>query len=187
LLELTLSQLWRQRKDGFLTHEAYRRIGAVSGSLTTWCDSALDELSPDQRPIARRILTSLVRPADPSRRIPAVRAQVPLSELRELAAEPDETPGADVDSVIATLTRHRIITTQTLRDPRNADAPPGEPVAELIHDALIRDWGTLREWARQDRRFHEWLDATRERQARWAETNDQGDLLGGTALAEGLE
>ncbi|MGW0754011.1 nSTAND1 domain-containing NTPase [Streptomyces sp. NPDC002587] len=187
LLELTLSQLWRQRKDGYLTHEAYRRIGAVSGSLTTWCDSALDELSPDQRPIARRILTSLVRPADPSRRIPAVRAQVPLSELRELAVEPDETPGTDVDSVIATLTRHRIMTTQTLRDPRIADAPPGEPVAELIHDALIRDWGTLREWARQDRRFHEWLDATRERQARWAEKADQGDLLGGTALAEGLE
>ncbi|CAM5260760.1 nSTAND1 domain-containing NTPase [Streptomyces avidinii] len=187
LLELTLSQLWRQRKDGYLTHEAYRRIGAVSGSLTTWCDSALDELSPEQRPVARRILTSLVHPADPSRRIPAVRAQVPLSELRELAVEPDETPGTDVDSVIAALTRHRIITTQTLRDSRNADALPGEPVAELIHDALIRDWGTLREWARQDRRFHEWLDATRERQARWAEKADQGDLLGGTALAEGLE
>lgn len=187
LLELTLSQLWRRRKDGYLTHEAYGRIGAVSGSLTTWCDSALDELSPEQRPIARRILTSLVHPDDPSRRIPAVRAQVPLSELRELAVEPDETPGTDVDSVIATLTRHRIITTQTLRDPRNAEAPPGEPVAELIHDALIRDWGTLRTWARQDRRFHEWLDATRERQARWAEKGDQGDLLGGTALAEGLE
>ncbi|WSK74263.1 hypothetical protein OG295_39380 (plasmid) [Streptomyces sp. NBC_01276] len=29
LLELTLDQLWRRRKDGFLTHEAYRRIGGV--------------------------------------------------------------------------------------------------------------------------------------------------------------
>ncbi|MEU4954658.1 hypothetical protein ACFYN3_41540 [Streptomyces lavendulae] len=29
LLESTLDQLWRRRKDGFLTHEAYRRIGGV--------------------------------------------------------------------------------------------------------------------------------------------------------------
>ncbi|MGW8362582.1 nSTAND1 domain-containing NTPase [Streptomyces wedmorensis] len=187
LLELTLSQLWHRRKDGYLTHEAYRHIGAVSGSLTTWCDSALDDLSPDQRPVARRILTSLVHPADPSRRIPAVRAQVRLDELRDLAKSPDDSPDGDVDTVMAALTRHRIITTHTLRDPQRPDAPPGEPVAELIHDALIRDWGTLREWVRQDHRFQEWLDRTRERQVRWAEKPDSGDLLGGTALAEGLE
>ncbi|MFF9279699.1 nSTAND1 domain-containing NTPase [Streptomyces griseosporeus] len=187
LLELTLRQLWLRRKDGHLTHEAYRRIGAVSGSLTTWCDSALDELSSKQRPVARRALTALVHPADPSRRVPAVRAQVPLRELRDLATGSDDTPDGDVDTVVANLTRHRIITTQTLREPQRPDAPPGEPVAELIHDALIRDWGTLREWVRQDRRFHEWLDRTRERQGRWATTSDPGDLLGGTALAEGLE
>ncbi|KUM93648.1 hypothetical protein AQI88_24840 [Streptomyces cellostaticus] len=187
LLEMTLKQLWLRRKDGFLTHEEYRRIGAVTGSLTTWCDSALEELSPDQQHIARRILTSLVRPADLSRRTPAVRAQVPLDDLRDLAAGPDSTPDGDVDAVIAALARHRIITTQTLRDPHRPDAPPGEPVAELIHDALIRDWGTLREWVRQDHRFHEWLDRTRERQLRWAEKRDPGDLLAGTALAEGVE
>ncbi|MFJ4557781.1 trypsin-like peptidase domain-containing protein [Streptomyces massasporeus] len=187
LLELTLRQLWDYRKDGFLTHAAYRRIGAVTGSLTTWCDSALEELSDDQQHIARRILTSLVHPADPSRRIPAVRAQVPLDELRELASGPDSSPGGDVDAVVATLTRHRIITTQTLRDPHRPDAPPGESVAELIHEALIRNWGTLREWVRQDHRFHEWLDRTRERQLRWAGKRDPGDLLAGTALAEGAE
>jgi WD40 repeat protein len=187
LLELTLSQLWLRRQDGHLTHEAYRRIGAVSGSLTTWCDSALKGLAPEQQPIARRILTSLVHPADPSRHIPAVRAQVPLHDLRDLAAGPDDAPDLEVDTVVAALTRHRIITTHTLRDPQRPDAHPGEPVAELIHDALIRDWGALREWISQDHRFQEWLNRTREQQARWAATTDTGDLLGGTALAEGLE
>ncbi|MER5757768.1 trypsin-like peptidase domain-containing protein [Streptomyces sp. NPDC002082] len=185
LLELTLGQLWLRRQDGYLTHEAYRRLGAVSGSLTTWCDSALSELPPNQQPVARRILTALVRPADRSRRIPAVRAQVPLGELRDLAAGPEDAH--DVDSVLAALARHRIITTQTLRDPQHPDAPPGEPVAELIHDALIRDWGALSEWVRQDHRFHDWLDRIRERHAGYASTGDPGDLLGGTALAEGLE
>ncbi|MFG2985410.1 trypsin-like peptidase domain-containing protein [Streptomyces sp. NPDC048258] len=187
LLELTLSQLWLRRQDGYLTHEAYRRLGAVSGSLTTWCDSALNELPSEQRLTARRILTSLVRPADRSRRIPAVRAQVPLDELRDLAAGPDDAPDRDVDTVMAALARRRIITTQTLRDPQHPGAPPGEPVAELIHDALIRDWGALSEWVRQDHRFHDWLDRIRERHASYAAKGDPGDLLGGTALAEGLE
>ncbi|EDY55573.1 WD40 repeat protein [Streptomyces sviceus ATCC 29083] len=187
LLEMTLSQLWLRRQDGHLTHEAYRRIGGVSGSVTTWCDSALRELTPDQQLIARRALTSLVHPSDPSRNITAVRTQVPLDELRILAADPGRSGEKTVDAVIASLTRCRIITTHTLRVPQHPDAPAGEPVAELIHEALIRDWGALREWVQQDRRFQEWLDRTRERQAHWAEKKDPGDLLGRTALAEGLE
>ncbi|QES57758.1 hypothetical protein DEJ51_29290 [Streptomyces venezuelae] len=189
LLELTLSQLWQRRHDGHLTHQAYRRIGGVTGSLTTWCDTALKQLPADQRPTAQRILTSLVRPADPSHGTPATRAQISLDELRELAGGPDDAPHGDdsVGAVMAALTRHRIITTQTLRDPAHPDAAPGLPVAELIHDALIRDWDTLRDWVNQDRRFQIWLDRIRPRATHWAAEDDPGDLLGGAALAEALD
>lgn len=179
LLEMTLQQLWERRQDGYLTHEAYSRIGEVSGSVTTWCDNALDELSPEQQVIARRALTSLVHPVDPRHSATAVRTQVPLEELRVLAADPgDRDEDADVDAVIAALARRRIIT--TLRTPPHPGAPPSEPVAELIHEALIRDWGALKKWVDQDTRFNEWLNRTRERQSRW-------DLLEGAALAEALE
>lgn len=189
LLELTLSELWKRRQSGCLTHDAYQCIGEVAGSLTTWCDTALDQLPPEHRPIAQRTLTALVRPADPDHNIPATRAQVPLQELRELAADPKGGPQSNraVDEVFAALTRQRIITTQTPGQSGQPDAPPALPLAELIHEALIRNWGTLREWVEQDHRFHEWLDHTREQRARWAETRDPGDLLGGTALAEGLD
>ncbi|KKD05349.1 WD40 repeat protein [Streptomyces sp. WM6386] len=188
LLEMTLQQLWNRRHDGYLTHEEYERIGEVSGSVTTWCDSALDELSPEQQDIARRALTSLVHPGDPSHNITAVRTQVPLHELRDLAADPGDGEGrTDVDAVIAALARRRIITTQTLRAPEHLGAQPGEPVAELIHEALIRDWGALRKWVDQDHRFQDWLNRTRERQVHWADRKDPGDLLGGTALEEGIE
>ncbi|RSS64176.1 hypothetical protein EF912_02175 [Streptomyces sp. WAC07061] len=183
LLELTLSELWGRRSEGRLTHDAYRRVGGVTGSLTTWCDTALAQLPPDHMPIAQRILTSLVRPADPHNHIPAIRAQLPLRDLRELAAGPAGGPddGEAVFTVLAALTRHRIVTTRT------PAGPSAEAVAELIHDALIRDWGTLRKWVSEDLRFQEWFVRTREQQARWADGKNQEDLLGGTALAEGLE
>ncbi|MFB7474461.1 trypsin-like peptidase domain-containing protein [Kitasatospora sp. NPDC056184] len=189
LLELTLSQLWQRRRNGFLTHDAYQRVGGVAGGLTTWCDSALRQLPGDQLPIARRILTSLVRPAEPGYQIPAIREQLPLRELRELASTTEATPDSDraVDDVVAALTRHRIIMTHAPRTPGGPLPPAGQPVAELIHDALIREWGTLQDWVEQDHRFQDWLESTRKRRAAWAERKDPGDLLGGTALAEGLD
>ncbi|WP_251058895.1 trypsin-like peptidase domain-containing protein [Streptomyces sp. ISL-87] len=189
LLELALSQLWERRHDGYLTHDAYRRVGGVTGSLTTWCDTALEQIPSDHQPIAQRILTSLVRPADPRYNIPAVRAQVPLQELRELAVDPNSLPDSAeaIDDTLAALTRHRIITTHTPRSSGLSDNSPALPVAELIHDALIQDWGTLRDWVSQDHRFHEWFVRAREQRARYAQGHDHGDLLGGTALAEALE
>ncbi|MEU1167395.1 trypsin-like peptidase domain-containing protein, partial [Streptomyces sp. NPDC005921] len=188
LLELALSQLWQRRDEGCLTHDAYRRIGGVTGSLTTWCDTALDQLLPEQRPVAQRILTSLVRPADPDHNIPAVREQVPLRELRELAAGSRASEGSEtVDEVLAVLVRHRIITSYTPEISDPSETCPEEPVAELIHDALIRDWPALRDWVAQDHRFREWFERTRHQRARWAHSDDPADLLRGTALAEGLE
>ncbi|MFF3863356.1 hypothetical protein [Streptomyces sp. NPDC002209] len=82
---------------------------------------------------------------------------------------------------LAELTRHRIITTRT------PEGPSLRPMAELIHDALIRDWGRLRELVSQDRRFQEWFVRAHEQQARWADRKHEEDLLAGTALVAGLE
>ncbi|MER6274463.1 trypsin-like peptidase domain-containing protein [Streptomyces sp900105755] len=189
-LELVLSQLWERRRSGFLTHEAYDAVGEVTGSLATWCNAVLDRLPMGQRPIAKRILTALVRPAIGSHLVPAVRQQLPLSVLRELAADTgadDPSAGSGVDEVVASLTRYRIITTRSERSPGHAESAPGRPVAELIHDTLIRDWPELRAWVAEDHGFHDWLRRAGERQARWAEIPGSGDLLAGRDLAEGLE
>ncbi|GLF95145.1 nSTAND1 domain-containing NTPase [Streptomyces yaizuensis] len=180
-LELVLSRLWERRQDSRLTHAAYERIGQVTGSLAAWCNSALDQLPPQQRPIARRLLTALVRPADPLRQIPATRQQVPLETLRSLASG----PGADstVDTVVSALARHRIITTYA----RTPGPPPSQYVAELVHDTLTRDWAELRDWAEQDHLFHTWLRRAEDQRARWEESHQSGDLLHGSDLLAGLE
>ncbi|MFG2825057.1 trypsin-like peptidase domain-containing protein [Kitasatospora sp. NPDC048365] len=189
LLEVALTRLWERRgeHDGRLTHDAYRRIGAVTGALADWCDAALGELDERQRGVAQRILTALVRPADETLRTPAVRQQLPLDALRDLAAD-GGTPEAlaGVDEVLAVLVRHRIVTTDRLRESGPAEGE-GTPVVELIHDALIRDWGALRGWVEQDARFHDWLHRARLQYARWQQHRDPQDLPGGTFLAEGTE
>ncbi|MEU7223205.1 nSTAND1 domain-containing NTPase [Streptomyces chrestomyceticus] len=186
-LELALRQLWERRVDGRLTHHAYQQIGEITGNLATWCNTALSQLPAAQRPTAQRILTALVRPADEAHAVPATRQQVPLARLRALttgidAAAPDHS--GDFDDVLAALARHRIITTGTVTGPGGV---PGEPTAELIHDALIRDWGDLRDWVAQDHRFQVWLHRTAEQHARHTDSGLPADLLDGTALAEGSE
>jgi WD40 repeat protein len=175
LIELTLRQLWQRRESRRLTHDAYQRIGGIAGAVTTWCDTAIAELRDEQRPVAQRILTALVQPADELNHVPAVRRQVPLTTLRQVAADDPSDPS--VEQVLAVLTEHRIVTTRTA----------GQPVAELVHEALIRDWPSLRAWVGQDHRFQDWLRRAAERRHRWARDRRPGDLLHGSELAEGVD
>ncbi|WP_345025089.1 trypsin-like peptidase domain-containing protein [Streptomyces sedi] len=188
-LQLALVQLWDHRVDGRLTHGAYQRIGEATGALTAWCDNALDALPAGHRPTAQRLLTALVRPSDEILGIPATRQHVPLSRLKELASAGRHAEGPVPSEVVfegtlAALSRDRIITTRTALGP---DGSPGEPTAELIHDALLRDWATLRDWVDRDRRFQTWLHRATEQHHRHTESGLSADLLSGTALAEGRD
>ncbi|MFC9625940.1 trypsin-like peptidase domain-containing protein [Streptomyces sp. NPDC056930] len=188
-LQLTLQQLCEPERctDGLLTHAAYERVGQITGALTRWSNDAVNKLPSSQRATARRILTALVRPADPARQVPATRQQVPLDTLRDLATDTadqaDPTAGDTADAVLDALVGHRIITTHS-RDP---GPPPVGVVAELIHDILIRDWGDLREWVALDRKFHTWLHRAEGQHTRWHQHHNPDDLLHGTDLADGVD
>ncbi|MFB7270690.1 trypsin-like peptidase domain-containing protein [Streptomyces sp. NPDC056244] len=188
-LQLTLQKLCEPERctDGRLTHATYERVGQITGALTTWCNNAVNDLPASHRETARRILTALVRPADPARQIPATRQQVSLDTLRDLATDTTLQAGSDAgdiaDAVLAALIRHRIITTHA-RDP---GPPPTGLVAELIHDILIKDWGDLRDWVALDQKFHTWLHRAEEQRTRWRKHHDPDDLLHGTDLANGVD
>ncbi|WP_173267093.1 nSTAND1 domain-containing NTPase [Streptomyces pacificus] len=187
-LQLTLHQLWQRRTDGRLTHEAYGRIGTVTGALTTWCTRVFDDLPKPHHDIARQILTALVLPAHPDHATPAARLQRPLTTLHALFDQPHNTPPTsrwhnDVNAVLDVLTRHRIIITHTSR----TGPEPREAVAELIHDSLVRDWPDLRAWVTEDQDFHRWLHRTEEQHTRWKHHREAGRLLHGSDLAIGID
>ncbi|KUN93656.1 hypothetical protein AQJ67_38670 [Streptomyces caeruleatus] len=176
-LQLAMNRLWeRLDPTGCLTYKAHHDIGRVTGALGMWCQDAVEKLPPDQRPVAEKLLTALVRPADDERQVPAVRQRVPLDVLREMEA--------DADEVLAELIRSRIVIIGMRRRPGRPDDE--EPVAELIHDVLIRAWPALNDWVARDHRFHDWLRRADERRVQWDELHHPDDLLHGSDLADGL-
>ncbi|WP_158843580.1 serine protease [Saccharothrix deserti] len=58
LVEFALTELWRRRTGGWLTHQAYDGIGGVSGALTDYADRTL--WLPETR--AKDVLTRLAGP-----------------------------------------------------------------------------------------------------------------------------
>src|SRR5205085_3208701 len=62
---------------------------------------------------------------------------------------------------------------------------------EIIHEALLREWGRLTEWIREDRRFLIWYQKFEQRFQEWRETQeidatrrDADKLLRGRDLSE---
>jgi hypothetical protein len=60
---------------------------------------------------------------------------------------------------------------------------PGRETAEVVHEALIRNWPVLVEWVNRDREFRSWLLQLRPRVEEWRKSpTDEGTLLRGGPL-----
>jgi len=170
LLESALTQLWRRRKEGFLTHTDYQDIGSVTGAIAQWAGDTYSGLDVEQRQLARRIFTRLVHfgerdAADTRQR----------RSLEELTASPERQE--TVHKLVQHLADVRLLVTD--RDPDS-----GAETVEIIHDALIQEWGQLRHWLSEQREFFLWRQRLDERLQEWQISQDSGSLLRGATLAE---
>jgi WD40 repeat protein len=199
LLEFALRELWQRRSGKQLTHAAYEAIGEVQGALTRHADEAIDkisklyadagiievqkmqgdldpqachklkeELRQEQREQIQRIFVQLVRPgegAEDTRRV-AMKAELgeqSWSLVRQLADENNRL----------------VVTSQNGAE---------QETVEIVHEALIRQWGDLRGWMETDRVFRAWQERLRGAMRQWQETKqDEGSLLRGAALVEAEE
>ena len=170
LLEHALDQLWSESKGEPPTFADYQRIGRLKGALRAHADRVMaDKLKTDaQREIARRIfveLTALGEGTEDSAR------RVPKSKLLSL-------PGEGAAEVLQMLTDERLVTTGDADDP--------DAVA-IAHEALIREWGSLRGWVdkrREDIRFERELENAEEA---WRKAgHDRDQLLRGARLQQAI-
>ncbi len=164
LLEFALTELWQRRQGQQLTHVAYTEIGEVQGALARHANEEYHKLSEAQREQMRRIFIQLVRPGEGT------------EDTRRLATKAEL--GAVNWALVKQLADARLVVTS------RSEKAQVETV-EVVHEALIRNWGELRGWMDTDRVFRAWQERLRGAMGQWQETDkDEGSLLRGVALVE---
>lgn len=173
LLEFALTELWQRRQGKELTHLAYTEIGEVQGALARHANEEYDKLSEAQREQMRRIFIQLVRPGEGT------------EDTRRLATKAEL--GAVNWALVKQLADARLVVTS-----RSEEAQV--ETVEVVHEALIRNWGELRGWMDTDRVFRAWQERLRAGMYQWQQIEngdvtgwDESRLLRGTALAEAEE
>jgi WD40 repeat protein len=200
LLSHALLETWRRRSGRTLTLRGYAGSGGVHGAIARTAESVYNHrLDEEQRAIARNIFLRLTEVAEGTQ---DTRRRATLSEL---VTSTQQAPA--VEEVLSILTEVRLITLSgdlAPPEPQALSAAEGteidrsvnegpvlsesEATAEVAHEALIREWPTLRAWIDEDReglRIHRHLtEAARD----WEELDrDPGALYRGARLAQAQE
>jgi WD40 repeat protein len=166
LLEFALTELWQRRSSKQLTHTAYEEIGGVQGALDRHANQEYDKLNDADQERVRRIFIQLVRPGEG------------VEDTRRIAIK--EELEEESWLLVKQLADARLVVTS-----RN---DTGQETVEVVHEALIRNWGELKLWMETDRVFRSWQERLRAAKRQWNETKgDKGSLLRGAALAEAEE
>ena len=167
LLEFVLRQLWEHRRGGELHHEAYQAMGQLEGAIAKKAESLYRAASEEDRQRIQQILLRLVRPGEGEA---DTRRRATLTEL-----------GERLQPLVKTLADERLLVTSQV-------SGSAEETVEVSHEALIRQWGLLKEWVEQDRQFLVWQQRLSMAIKEWKRNGQSaGLLLRGQPLAEARE
>jgi formylglycine-generating enzyme required for sulfatase activity len=163
LLSHALLETWKRRQGRTLTLAGYADAGGVKKAIAQTAESVYDHLTPAEQTIARGIFLRLTELGEGTQ---DTRRRVKLDELGQAKA------GDAVIKVLKTLTDARLVTAE-------------QDSAEVAHEALIREWGTLRKWLDEDRESlrlqHHLTESAQEWERRGREA---GELYRGARLKQ---
>ncbi|NET16336.1 MAG: AAA family ATPase, partial [Okeania sp. SIO1H6] len=163
LLEFALERLWGKQSYGQLTHQSYEEVGGVEKALASYADDVYEKLSEGDKEKAERVFIQLLQPG------------MGIEDTRKVATRAEV--GVDNWDLVRRLADARLVVTG--RD------ETGEETVEVIHEALIREWGMLRGWMAVSREFRVWQEKLKGRLAEWEDKDkDDGALLRGLLLVE---
>ncbi len=134
LSEMYIAYVKRQSSDRAITRADYDGLGGVAGALRSRAESEYAALDAAHRATLRRVMLRLVTGEGGG-----------LARRRVMDAELDF---ADMDeharaaNVVQRLTAARLLV--------EGKEPDGEAFVEPAHDALVRGWGRLMEWVREE-------------------------------------
>lgn len=141
LLEDTLSELWKRRKDNQLKLTAYVQIGGIGGTLDRRATEVYEGLSQPEQNAAKHIFLSLTTLGE---RTEDTRRRVLKQDL--VTRKHDEQL---IDSVVQKLAQARLIVTRDRVEPSSEIGKQAE--IDVAHEALIRYWQQLQSWLEENR------------------------------------
>lgn len=158
LSEMYLAYLKRQSDDRSITQADYEALGGVAGALRARAESEYDALDAAHRATLQRLMLRLVV-ADGGT---VARRRVTDDELEF----EDRAEQVRVSAILTRLIDARLLV-------RGKD-PEGVSFIEPAHDALVRGWGRLLQWIREE--GDAWFPlAQRQRLTRAAAEWERGD------------
>lgn len=162
LLQFTLTKLWEKQTRRQISFEAYQQLGGLEKSLVQYADEVWQSFQHDekQQNRLRYALVQLVRPG------------LGTEDTRQVALRSDMEKNWDL---IQELANKRLVVT---------GGDESSQTVEIVHEVLIKHWGRMQEWLREDRAFRLWQNNLRDDIKDWQKHHDDGSLLRGVKLAE---
>jgi hypothetical protein len=166
LLQFALREMWG---TPLMTRADYTAIGGVEGALANRAQAIFEATTNRGKnevavALFRRLFTRLVTLGEGA------------EDTRRIVGREELGPDAWALAQKLASEDNRLIFT--------AAPTPGQETAEVVHEALIRNWPALVEWVSIDREFQTWLRALKPRLDEWhANPSDEGTLLRGGQLA----
>ncbi len=175
LLQFALKELWCNRRFQLLCHKGYEEIGEIKGAIGQRAEHEFNQLPRSLQKVAEGVLTRLVHVADVTEEGGDTRQRLRLNGLDE-----------DSSRVIKAFTDARLLVTNRVEVKLEATGKIySEEIAEVAHEALIRNWQRLRELLNRDRQFFLWRQSLGLMLNEWQRTKrDNGVLLRGALLDE---
>jgi len=117
----------------------------VTGGLRQWADQTFNSLEDEfKKQLASRIFSNLVYLGNENEDLPDTRRRRTLKSLY-----PNEDEREDMYKLVRRLVDARLLVT-------SYDPSSNEVTVEIIHDALLREWGLLKWWLKRDEPFLRW-------------------------------
>ncbi len=136
LLEFALTELYDNRIGRTITMSIYDEVGGLQQALAAQAGKVYAGLDDHQQEAARQLFLRLITLGEGTE---DVRRRVPTHELASL-----NVPVATMDYVTNFLAANRLLTL-------DLDPVTKEPLVEVAHEALIREWVQLRVWLDESR------------------------------------
>lgn len=171
LLQFALREMWGRLEKPLMTRADYDAIGGVEGALAKRAQAIFEAVTRNETDAAsvalfRRLFTRLVALGEGA------------EDTRRIVGREELGPDAwALAQRLANEDNRLIVTAATTR------GKVRQETAEVVHEALIRNWPTLVDWIKQDRDLITWRNQLKPSIIEWrADPLDEANFIRGRLL-----